>query len=263
MKSKLKYFYGLVLMVFTCVLFFAHVLSPVTLKGTEAGGGPGGGDEVAIKKALHGEQQQKRDPKAIVDPSGSVAAEAESPSSLEVTNKKSDNNKIKQKDKSKSDQKAVNKTSNNDKKPPSDKDSVKEAVKAADKEAGSPPRPKEDPYATKKPAVRKKVKLTYDSPERYKGPFVEGWPPKKNRHMPDYIRPQSDTFPVRPWRSHTKGASLLVVVHSTLTSFDARQGIRDTWGTYVSDPSYGIRNVSIIFLVGNDNAFHNLTNVIK
>ena len=30
--------------------------------------------------------------------------------------------------------------------------------------------------------------LTYDDPETYTGPIVQGWPPSKNRSVPLYIK---------------------------------------------------------------------------
>ena len=35
---------------------------------------------------------------------------------------------------------------------------------------------------------RKFAVLTYDNPETYKGPIVQGWPPSKNRSIPLYIK---------------------------------------------------------------------------
>lgn len=51
----------------------------------------------------------------------------------------------------------------------------------------------------------KRVNITYDDPKRYKGPHVEGWPPGKDRYMPNYIKPKQDTFPLRPSKAHFKG----------------------------------------------------------
>ena len=51
----------------------------------------------------------------------------------------------------------------------------------------------------------KRVNITYDNPKKYKGPHVEGWPPGKDRYMPNYIQPDHDTFPIRPSKAHFKG----------------------------------------------------------
>ncbi len=229
----MKYFYILVGAVFTCLVFFAHMLSPVTFQrqATQSGDAVAAGDNadpVLRPMAV----VVTKDPKVFKANEGQSGKE--SPKNENSKNKNGE---------------AVNPFSGDKKK--------------ATKDPFPPARVKEDPNPTRRPKVRKKVKITFDSPERYKGPFVEGWPPKKNRNMPSYIRPDNDTFPTRPWRTHTKGANLLVVVHSALTSFDARQGIRDTWGSYVSDNDTGIKNVSIIFLVGNDSPFHNVTSVTR
>ena len=51
------------------------------------------------------------------------------------------------------------------------------------------------------------VNITYEDPKTYKGPHLEGWPPGKDRHMPNYIKPDEDTFPLRPSKSHFTGKS--------------------------------------------------------
>ena len=56
----------------------------------------------------------------------------------------------------------------------------------------------------------KRVNITYDNPKKYKGPHVEGWPPGKDRYMPNYIQPDHDTFPIRPSKAHFKGMFSIV-----------------------------------------------------
>ena len=62
-----------------------------------------------------------------------------------------------------------------------------------------------DSQSQKLSKVMKRVNITYDNPKKYKGPHVEGWPPGKDRYMPNYIQPDHDTFPIRPSKAHFKG----------------------------------------------------------
>ena len=96
-----------------------------------------------------------------------------------------------------------------------------------------------------------RIKITYDRkvPEKYLG--LEGWPPGKDRHMPNYIKPDQDTFPLRPSKAHFKGCEILVIVHSAIDSFSMRRGLRDTWIQFVTQKR--VANVSVIFLIGNQN----------
>ena len=80
--------------------------------------------------------------------------------------------------------------------------------------------------------------------------------------MPHYIHPGQDTFPIRPSKAKFKGCQLLIIVHSTLEAFHQRQSVRETWiHDYVTynDTQKQLQNVSVIFLVGNQNAFGNFT----
>ena len=103
----------------------------------------------------------------------------------------------------------------------------------------------------------KRVNITYDNPKKYKGPHVEGWPPGKDRYMPNYIQPDHDTFPIRPSKAHFKGCEILVIVQSAIDDFSMRMGLRDTWIQFVTQKR--VANVSVIFLIGNQNAFNNVT----
>ena len=67
-----------------------------------------------------------------------------------------------------------------------------------------------------KPKEAKKVKITFDDPNKYKGPVVEGWPPNSDRFMPHYIKPDEDTFSIKPSKAHFENCNLLVIVHSTI-----------------------------------------------
>ena len=49
-----------------------------------------------------------------------------------------------------------------------------------------------------KPANSKKVEITFDNPDKYKGPIVEGWPPNHDRYMPNYIHPGENSFSIQP-----------------------------------------------------------------
>ena len=93
------------------------------------------------------------------------------------------------------------------------------------------------------------VNITYENPKTYKGPLLEGWPPGKDRHMPNYIKPDQDTFPLRPSKAHFKGCEILVIVHSAIDNFSMRRGLRDTWIQFVTQKR--VANVSVIFLIGN------------
>ena len=93
------------------------------------------------------------------------------------------------------------------------------------------------------------VNITYDNPEKYSGLHIEGWPPGKDRQMPNYIKPDQDTFSLRPSKAHFKGCEILVIVHSAIDSFSMRRGLRDTWIQFVTQKR--VANVSVIFLIGN------------
>jgi len=124
----------------------------------------------------------------------------------------------------------------------------------------SPAPIKDDPtdsQSRKLSKIMKRVNITYDNPKKYKGPHVEGWPPGKDRYMPNYIQPDHDTFPIRPSKAHFKGCELLVIVHSAIDGFSMRMGLRDTWMQFVTQKR--VANVSVIFLIGNQNAFNNVT----
>ena len=49
-----------------------------------------------------------------------------------------------------------------------------------------------------KPENSKKVEITFDNPDKYKGPIVEGWPPNHDRYMPNYIHPDENSFSIQP-----------------------------------------------------------------
>ena len=49
-----------------------------------------------------------------------------------------------------------------------------------------------------KPENSKKVEITFDNPDKYKGPIVEGWPPNHDRYMPHYIHPDENSFSIQP-----------------------------------------------------------------
>ena len=44
----------------------------------------------------------------------------------------------------------------------------------------------------------KRVEITFDNPDKYKGPIVEGWPPNHDRYMPNYIHPNENSFSMQP-----------------------------------------------------------------
>jgi hypothetical protein len=86
---------------------------------------------------------------------------------------------------------------------------------------------------------------------------VDGWPPNSDRSMPHYIRPDEDTFLMRPSKAHLQDCNMLVIIHSTVTAFEDRRGVRDTWIKYVTEGA--VKNVSVIFLVGSQNGHQNMT----
>lgn len=49
-----------------------------------------------------------------------------------------------------------------------------------------------------KPKNFKRVEITFDNPDKYKGPIVEGWPPNHDRYMPNYIHPNENSFSMQP-----------------------------------------------------------------
>ena len=114
-----------------------------------------------------------------------------------------------------------------------------------------------------------KYPLTYMKASDYKGPVVEGWPPERNRSMERYIRPNEDTFLMRPTLEAVKNCQMLIIgnseknyllemakigffftfsVHTVPDFFEARSGIRSTYGRYIEDGLAG--NTSLIFLIG-------------
>ena len=57
------------------------------------------------------------------------------------------------------------------------------------------------------------------------------------------------------------GCDVLVIIHSAIDAFGMRMGVRDTWIQFVTQKK--VANVSVIFLIGNQNAFNNLTAVTQ
>lgn len=86
---------------------------------------------------------------------------------------------------------------------------------------------------------------------------IVGWPPTKDRDMKLYIRPEEDTFLLRPSVDYFTGCELLIIVHSNIEAFEQRRVLRETWLSYISNDK--VTNVSSIFLVGNQNIHQNLT----
>ena len=56
-----------------------------------------------------------------------------------------------------------------------------------------------------------KYPLTYMKASDYKGPVVEGWPPERNRSMEPYIRPNEETFLMRPTLEAVKNCQMLII----------------------------------------------------
>ena len=48
-----------------------------------------------------------------------------------------------------------------------------------------------------------------------------------------------------------------MIIHSAIDGFGMRMGVRDTWMQFVTQKK--VDNVSVIFLIGNENPFNNLT----
>ena len=103
--------------------------------------------------------------------------------------------------------------------------------------------------------------LTYDNPTKYRGKHVEGWPPLKDRHMPNYIRPEEDTFLLRPVRDIFKHCDMVVMVHSRMEAFVDRMAVRNTWLQFVTGGQ--VQNVSVVFVIGSQNAAQNVTHQTK
>ena len=94
-----------------------------------------------------------------------------------------------------------------------------------------------------------KFPLTYTQASKYKGPIVEGWPPERNRSMDLYIHPEEDTFPLKPTSMAVKNCKFLIMVHTLPDFFEARTGIRNTYGRYLSEKLAG--NTALLFIIGN------------
>ena len=80
----------------------------------------------------------------------------------------------------------------------------------------------------------------------YEGPVVEGWPPEKDRYMPNYILPGKNTFSIQPSPSYFKDCQLLVVVTSRRDNFQERQNIRETWKLQAK-----LNQACVIFIIGS------------
>ena len=91
--------------------------------------------------------------------------------------------------------------------------------------------------------------LTYMQASEYKGPIVEGWPPERNRSQDLYIRPEEDTFPLKPTSKAVKNCKFLIMVHTIPDYFEARMGIRNSYGRYLSEKLAG--NTALLFIIGN------------
>ena len=85
--------------------------------------------------------------------------------------------------------------------------------------------------------------MTFDAPETYEGPIIEGWPPGKDRYMPHYIQPDQDTFLIKPPASYFQGCKLLIAVLSRPESTQVRDNIRSTWKTLTNESC-------VIFVLG-------------
>ena len=94
-----------------------------------------------------------------------------------------------------------------------------------------------------------KFPLTYMQASKYKGPIVEGWPPERNRSLDLYIHPEEDTFPLKPKSEAVKNCKFLIMVHTLPDFFEARMGIRNSYGQYISEKLAG--NTSLLFIIGN------------
>ena len=94
-----------------------------------------------------------------------------------------------------------------------------------------------------------KFPLTYMQASKYKGPIVEGWPPERNRSLDLYIHPEDDTFPLKPKSEAVKSCKFLIMVHTLPDFFEARMGIRNSYGQYISEKLAG--NTSLLFIIGN------------
>ncbi len=91
---------------------------------------------------------------------------------------------------------------------------------------------------------------------KFQSKQLRGWSNIAQRNVSKYIRPNEDTFTLRPSSSHFTNCSLLIVIHSKLDAFEARLGVRQTW---LSTGLQKVENVSYVFLVGNDNFHHNIS----
>ena len=89
--------------------------------------------------------------------------------------------------------------------------------------------------------------ITHVPAAEYRGAKMDGWGPKKNRSVSLYIRPKQKEFLMTPSGPILSGCRALVVIHSTLNSFDARADIRNSWLKFEGVKESGI---SVIFLVG-------------
>ena len=106
-----------------------------------------------------------------------------------------------------------------------------------------------------------KFPLTYVQASKYNGSVVEGWPPEKNRSLELYIHPEEDTFPLKPTSKAVKNCKFLIMVHTLPDFFEARMGIRNSYGRYISEKLAG--NTSLLFIIGNlkksNNSIYELT----
>ena len=64
-----------------------------------------------------------------------------------------------------------------------------------------------------------------------------------------YILPEEDTFPLKPKSEAVKNCKFLIMVHTLPDFFEARMGIRNSYGQYISEKLAG--NTSLLFIIGN------------
>ena len=99
--------------------------------------------------------------------------------------------------------------------------------------------------------INAQVTLSFDDPNKYKGPIVEGWGPNVSRGVEPFLLPSDNTVLLEPhnlgfdagWCRTTK---FLIFQHSRPSGFANRLDNRRTWMNYMREQ----KHIKAFFVVG-------------
>lgn len=90
---------------------------------------------------------------------------------------------------------------------------------------------------------------SFSDPNTYKGPIVEGWPPRKSRDVWKYIRPNENTLLTNMSCLDLSKTKVLIFIQSAPGHYERRNANRETWMKYqIQYPS-----LKVLFLFGTAN----------